>query len=189
MIASNFGKHSVSWPDTPPEYGYPERNGLSASDEVDTGPNTAPEAHLEDDVPWVLDEQAQVRWSTPLPANYCVGYGTKAYTAELQGVSFFSDQGKACRSTPVVIQSVYIPAPVKCEAKGMFRRRMVGHWVAPSNDTGCSPHWGKFVDKVCPSSLKLAHLLYPDDGCHRTAFGAVWPQGYVGDTHPQFLTP
>jgi len=189
MIASSFGKHSVSWPDTPQEYGYPERNGLSASNEVDIGIHTISQAHQEeDDAPWALNEQAQVRWSTPMPADRCAGYGTKVYTAELQGVSFFSDQRKACRSTPVIIQNVNIPAPVKCETKGVFQRRTIGHWVAPSNDTDCSPRWGKFVDKVCLLSLKLAHLLYSENACHRAAFEMVWPQGYVGHT-PSIFDP
>ncbi|TFK28869.1 hypothetical protein FA15DRAFT_583596, partial [Coprinopsis marcescibilis] len=87
-------------------------------------------------------------WDAPQPAEHCLGYRVREYTASLRGLSLLARLGwkQACEKTPIRINGADFQRPDSCQSRLLFGG-MRGVWAV--EDASCAAYWDKFVDKGC----------------------------------------
>ncbi|TRM55954.1 hypothetical protein BD626DRAFT_414886 [Schizophyllum amplum] len=92
-------------------------------------------------------------WVLPLvPDTYCMGYGTRAYTAELyiEAVAM-QDWHRICveGAPEVEVSGKIAKRPAWCDRDE--DDAVIGHWVVDHDEPECISSWGRVDDKGCTS--------------------------------------
>jgi len=87
-------------------------------------------------------------WDNLQPAQQCLRYGMREYTAQIINVPADSDAMETCNATVAELHGRKICHPHSCEDKecnGVF-----GHWIVDYSEPECeTTHFDVFLDKGC----------------------------------------
>ncbi|KAG2014386.1 hypothetical protein CC2G_011209 [Coprinopsis cinerea AmutBmut pab1-1] len=93
------------------------------------------------------DEDGQPYWENLRPAEHCLRYATRDYTALLTGIPYGPSAVAACRETKVEIHGEEL-LPDFCQDLG-FRGGIWGHWTVSTDEIDCITQWKDMQDKGC----------------------------------------
>jgi len=103
----------------------------------------------EEDRARLEDEERRMRtavyWEGPTPADECLRYGTRMYSARLMNIPPGADGRRWCQETEITIHEDYIAKPDFCSEES---GEVFGHWLK-MNEPTCKNIWEDFSDKGC----------------------------------------
>jgi hypothetical protein len=113
------------------------------------------EAHQADMEKWDREKEEEKRkrdaisWSNLTPANQCLRYDTREYTATLSNVPLSYDARDECAQKVAYLNGKWV-TPSYCGAQGQCSS-VVGHWIMNENEPACQTVWAGPWDKGCQS--------------------------------------